>query len=191
MSNPSTPLRVRSRAEVEGSKDAARRRRSAQPIGKPYGCGGRRPSPALLLLDVPQGVRLRRRALELATWRPTQGTRDAGTHSKWNVRDADGTLVLIDCGALTSLALRDRYSRRPPRRTAWYPGLVGGSAYTVAVAQRLGKPHLTSISQLDLPPRRCGPGWRGIALGCSTWQGRGRAASQASTPRPPGFCAGC
>ena len=42
----------------------------------PSGCGGRGPSPASLLLDVPQGARHRRRSLDLAPWRSQRGSRE-------------------------------------------------------------------------------------------------------------------
>jgi len=59
---------------------ALRRRRATQHGAanppSPLGCGGRPPSPASLLLDVPQGARLRRRSLHPAAWRTQRGSRE-------------------------------------------------------------------------------------------------------------------
>ena len=59
---------------------ALRRRRATQHGAanppSPSGCGGRRPSPASLLLGVPLWVRLRRRSLDLAAWRSQRGPRE-------------------------------------------------------------------------------------------------------------------
>ena len=69
------------KARGGGAAGGALRRRRATQHGaanppSPSGCGGRRPSPASLLLDVPQGARLRRRSLDLAAWRTQRGSRE-------------------------------------------------------------------------------------------------------------------
>jgi hypothetical protein len=53
---------------------------------------------------------------------------DYAQRTEWNVRDSDGTLVL---------------TRGRPR---------GGTAFTIAVAQRLGRPHLVLDLASDPPP---------------------------------------
>ncbi len=69
------------KARGGGVAGGALRRRRATPRGEanppsPSGCGGRPPSPASLLLDVPRRVRLRRRSLYPAAWRSQRGSRE-------------------------------------------------------------------------------------------------------------------
>jgi len=68
------------KARGGGVAEGALRRRRATPRNEanppsPSGCGGRRPSPSSLLLDVLQGVRHRRRSSDLSAWRSQRGSR--------------------------------------------------------------------------------------------------------------------
>ena len=138
-----------------------RRRRARQRCDafqpSPSGCGARRPSPAPLLLDVLQGVRHRRRSLDLAAWRTQRGSREI-LKPALKIILATALLATPAASAATydlkehtpevQAALAGRQARYAQLTTAKTQGLVGESNQGL-VSQRGGGADVAALVQAE------------------------------------------